>query len=56
MDKQLLCPCVLHIEPEQPGAAGMFNFWLWTVEDLISALQGLRRGDNFFSQQKARHY
>jgi len=43
MDKQLLCPRVLHIEPEQPDAARVFNFWLRTVEDFISMLQELRR-------------
>jgi len=46
IDKQLLCPRVLHIEPEQPDVASMFNFWLRTVEDFISTLQELRRDDD----------
>jgi len=46
MDKQLLCPRVLTIEPEQPDAASVFNFWLRTVEDFISMLQELRRDDD----------
>jgi len=39
MDKQLLRPRELHIEPEQPDAVSVFNFWLPTVEDFISTLQ-----------------
>jgi len=46
MDKQLLYPRVLHVEPEQPDAASVFNFWLRTVEDFISTLQELRRDDD----------
>jgi len=46
MDKQLLRPCELHFEPQQPDAASVFNFWLRTVEDFISTLQELRRDDD----------
>ena len=46
MDKQLLCPRELHIEPEQPDAASVLNFWLRTVEDFISTVQELRREDD----------
>jgi len=46
MDKLLLRPCELHIEPEQPHAASVFNFWLRTVDDFISTLQELRRDDD----------
>jgi len=46
MDKQLLRPRELHIEPEQPDAASLFNFWLRTVEDFISTVQELRRDDD----------
>jgi len=46
MDKQLLRLRELHIEPEQPDAASVFNFWLRTVEDFISTLQELRREDD----------
>jgi len=46
MDKHLLRPHKLRIEPGQPDAAGVFNFWLRTVEDFISTLQELRRDDD----------
>jgi len=46
MDKQLLRPRELHIEPEQPDAASVFNFWLRAVEDFISTVQELRRDDD----------
>jgi len=46
MDKQLLRPRELHIEPQQPDAASVFNVWLRTVEDFISTLQELRRDDD----------
>jgi len=52
MDKQLLCPRVLHIEPEQSDAASMFNFWLRTVKEFISTLQELRRDDDPAVNQK----
>jgi len=46
MDKHLLRPRKLRIEPGQPDAASVFNFWLRTVEDFISTLQELRRDDD----------
>jgi len=52
MDKQLLCPRGLHIEPEHPDAASVFNFWLRTVEDFISALQEFQRDDDRVVNQK----
>jgi len=46
MDKQLLRPLGLHIEPEQLDTASVFDFWLRTVEDFITTLQELRRDDD----------
>ena len=46
MDKQLLRPRELRIEPEPPDAAGLFNFWLRIVEDFISTLQELQRDND----------
>jgi len=45
MDKQLLRPRELHIEPE-PDAASVFNFWLRAVEDFIPTLQEFRRAND----------
>ena len=52
MDKQLLCPRLLHIEPAQPDAASMFDFWLRTVENFISTLQELRRDDDRVAKKR----
>jgi len=41
-----LRPFELHIEPEQPDAASMFNFWLRTDEDFISTVKELRKDDD----------
>jgi len=46
MDKLILRPRELHIEPEQPHAASVLNFWLRTVDDFISTLQELRSDDD----------
>ena len=46
MNKHLLRPRKLRIEPGQPDAASVFNFWLRTVEDFISTLEELRRDDD----------
>ena len=43
MDKQLLRPRKLSINPEEPDATLVFNFWLRTVEDFIAGLQEPRR-------------
>jgi len=46
MDKRLLRPRKLRIEPGQPDTASVFNFWLRTVENFMSTLQELRRDDD----------
>jgi len=42
----MLRPRELLIEPEQPHAASVLNFWLRTVDDFISTLQELRSDDD----------
>jgi len=46
MDKLLLRPRELCIDPVLPDAASMFSFWFRTVDDFISALQELRIDDD----------
>jgi len=43
MDKQLLRPRELCVEPGAPDAGRIFAFWLRTVEDFIHSLRELRR-------------
>jgi len=43
MDKQLLRPRELCVEPGAPDACRVFAFWLRTVEDFIDSLRELRR-------------
>ena len=47
MDKQLLRPRELCVEPWAPDAGRIFVFWLRAVEDFIDSQQELRRdGDS----------
>ena len=46
MDKLLLRPRELCIDPGLPDAASMFSFWFRTVDDFISTLQELRIDDD----------
>ena len=39
MERQLLRPKELSVEPETPDAAQVFAFWLRTVEDFLSSLR-----------------
>jgi len=43
MDKQLLRPRELCVEPRAPDAGRVFAFWLRTVEDFIDSVRELRR-------------
>jgi len=43
MDKQLLRPRELCVEPGAPDAGRAFAFWLRTAEDFIDSLRELRR-------------
>ena len=45
MEKQLLRPRELSVDPESADAALVFKYWLRTVEDFISGLEDLRSGD-----------
>jgi len=42
MERQLLRPKELSVEPEAPDAARVFAFWLRTVEDFLSSLREFR--------------
>ena len=46
MERQLLRPKELSVEPETPDAARVFAFWLRTVEDLLSSLREFRAEDD----------
>jgi len=43
MDKQLLRPRELCVEPRAPDAGRVFAFWLRTVEDFIDSVRESRR-------------
>ena len=45
MEKQLLRPKELSVEPNTPESAKVFKFWLRTVEDFISGLDEARAED-----------
>ena len=46
MERQLLRPKELSVEPEAPDAARVFTFWLRTVEDFLSSLREFRAEDD----------
>ena len=46
MERQLLRPKELSVEPEAPDAARIFAFWLRTVEDFLSSLREFRAEDD----------
>ena len=46
MERQLLRPKELSVEPEAPDAARVFAFWLRTVEDFLSSLREFRAEDD----------